>query len=309
MSTRYPLLTMLIQFLAIVLIGFGICFPQVLAQIEIVLAIGLIVLIGIPHGATDYLIFQYLSKPFWGTDQLFYFYRNYIALIGVYSLLWWFAPSIAFILFIALSIYHFGQSNWNYVQSISKGFRFQLFMSWGSFVLLSPILIHFEQSKEIIFQITGYQIVDLTYKWHWTIIFSTFSLSLINVIYLLSEQLIDLKQFRNEAFNLILLLAIYSYTPLLLGFAIYFVFWHSLGSVFDQIRFFKKRIQDYNWKQYILHATPLSLVALLTLASLFIFQQEMGVIVHLSTLFVFISVVTLPHMLLIDQLYEEWEHP
>ena len=309
MSSRYPILIRCIQILALLVVLLGVFFPDLLLQIELIIAVSLIVLIGIPHGATDYIIFQYLSKPFWGTESLFYFYRNYLLIMGAYALLWWFSPTLSLIVFILLSIYHFGQSNWNFLEKISKVLKHFLFIIWGSFVLLTPILAHYEQAQPIIAQILGFGPIAIDEGWRYAIIAILFAHSVLFCLYLRFEGKINKIEVRNEVLNLFLLLTVYLFTPLLLGFAIYFVLWHSLGSVMDQISFFKTRMKNYNWKQYVFHAFPLTIMALGGLLGLILLQQKMGINANLGVMFVFISVVTLPHMLLIDKLYEEWNVP
>lgn len=308
MSARYPLLIKSVQILAALIAFFGLCFPEMLQSAQLWLAVGLIVLIGIPHGATDYIIFQYLSKPFLGTESLFNFYRNYILIMGAYAFLWWISPLLSLGIFLGLSIYHFGQSNWNYLNNTSKFVRIGLYLVWGTFVLLTPILLHYEEASGILTQILGFQPAPISKTWRWAMVFFLFAHSVYLCLYLRAEELISRQQFQNELVNLVLLFLVYSLTPLLLGFAIYFVFWHSLGSVMDQITFFKKRVRDYDLKNYIQHALPISLIALATLGGLVWYQGNIGIHADLGAMFMFISVVTLPHMLLIEKLYEEWEN-
>jgi hypothetical protein len=57
--------------------------------------------------------------------------------------------------------------------------------------------------------------------------------------------------------------------------------------------------------QYIKNALPLSLAAIGSLGLFAFAQVKMDIPLNIGIVFVFISVVTLPHMILIDQLYEE----
>lgn len=184
MSSRYPILIRSIQIVALIVVLFGVFFPDLLLQIELIIAISLIVLIGIPHGATDYIIFQYLSKPFWGTDSLFYFYRNYILIMGAYALLWWLVPTFSLLVFILLSIYHFGQSNWNFLEKTPNVLKHLLFIIWGSFVLLTPILAHYEQAQPIIAQILGFDPIAVDEGWRYAIIAILFAHSVLFCLYL-----------------------------------------------------------------------------------------------------------------------------
>jgi hypothetical protein len=65
----------------------------------------LIILFGIPHGAIDNVILISTSKI---STQQFYFF--YIFSIIVYIIIWLIIPTYAFIFFLIMSAYHFGES-------------------------------------------------------------------------------------------------------------------------------------------------------------------------------------------------------
>jgi hypothetical protein len=70
MTSRYPYLYRAIQGIAGLLILLNFIAPVFLQQTQLLIAVLLIVLIGIPHGATDYLIFKNLSRPLWGGKKM-----------------------------------------------------------------------------------------------------------------------------------------------------------------------------------------------------------------------------------------------
>ena len=135
------------------------------------------------------------------------------------------------------------------------------------------------------------------------------SLFIINIwisIYYYLQGQASRKEMIDELVNLGVLGLLFICTPLLLGFAIYFVFWHALSSVMDQVQFFRERKgNSYSWKHYVKNALPLSLVAICGLGMLVGMQVSMNISLNIGVVFVFISVVTLPHMIMIDQLYQE----
>lgn len=305
MASRYPLLYRCIQALALLAVVLGLLLPQLLAQWQLVLAVALIVLGGIPHGATDYLIFQYLSRPLWGSRQMARFYANYILLMAGYALLWWLLPGLALGLFLLLSMYHFGQSNWNYVSFENRAAEYGAYLLWGGFVLLTPIIWHYEAAGAIIQQLTGAPPPVIAKPWREVFCIALLAANLWLAIYLLARQKVSFKQFADEMANYLVLSLVFVNTPLLLGFAIYFVGWHSMSSVMDQVRFFRERLGSYTLKDYMAGTLPLSLAAIAGLAGIVGVQAGMGMGFRIGVVFVFISVVTLPHMILIDQLYQE----
>jgi Brp/Blh family beta-carotene 15,15'-monooxygenase len=309
MTSRYPQLYRTIQIITIVMVIIGLSFPGSLLKVELLLAVGMILLIGIPHGATDYLIFRNLTQPFFGTRKMSLFYRNYLIVMAVYSVLWWISPVSALLSFILLSAYHFGQSNWNYLETDNKTIRATLYLGWGMFVTATPILFHFEAARPILSTILATDVPALSATMCWSLILGLLILNVWLLFYIWFYKLIRPRQLRDEFVNMALLLAVFWCTPLLLGFAIYFTFFHSLTSVMDQIQFFRKQYPEYNWKRYVKHTFPLTVAALAGLGLLVFAQWQMGISPNVGLLFIFISIVTLPHMILIDRLYEELEVP
>ncbi|MEL6142972.1 MAG: Brp/Blh family beta-carotene 15,15'-dioxygenase, partial [Bacteroidota bacterium] len=95
--------------MAIVLLNLA--FPVALTSAEPYLVIALLLLLGIPHGATDTTIFQALSKKEVDKRKMILFGFAYLAIILAYGAIWYIVPVWAFLFFLLLSVYHFGQSN------------------------------------------------------------------------------------------------------------------------------------------------------------------------------------------------------
>lgn len=307
MIDNQTLLYRIMRFATIFAILVSLAFPQALASYELYIAAILIVLLGIPHGATDHLIFRQLSSSFLQAQGLQRFYLYYVTLMAVYGLLWWALPALALAIFLGISIYHFGQSNWAYVQFYHKNLAVIAYVIWGTFVLLMPILWHYEAAAVIIKSIIGKAAPEISSAWRTGICISLLFVNVAMAGYFRLQNLLSKVQFRNELLNLGLLTLLFLTTPLLLGFTIYFVVWHSFGSAMDQIRFFQTRFQHYDWRKYAWHTLPLSFAAITGLGMLFWIKNWLGLTADIGVLFIFIAVVTLPHMLLIEQLYHEWK--
>lgn len=280
-------------------------FPQLMAAYEWQIAIGMIVLLGIPHGATDHLIFVHSSRPFLGARGLEQFYGYYLLLIVLYGLMWWLLPILAFGIFLSISVYHFGQSNWTAILFPTKRDAVLTYLCWGAFVLFIPIIWHFDTAAPIISNITNNTVPTLSKIWKTTFCIAIFFLNCWLIGYWWRSGVLHFQELLRELLHLTLLMLLFLTTPLLLGFTIYFVVWHSLSSVVDQIAFFKRHFKWYNWQRYARQTLPLSLVAIGSLGLLFGVKTWLGLSPNIDVLFIFISVVTLPHMLLIEQLYEE----
>lgn len=305
MATRYPILYRSIQLIALLFVIVGYFFPAVLNRWEMILAVALIVLIGIPHGATDHLIFRYSTRPFLGTRRMNRFYGSYLLLIGLYALLWWLSPAISFVLFLVMSAYHFGQSNWNYA---SFPYRLQAgiyYMSWGAYVIVAPVLLHYSSVMYILENILRREVPYLNPGLCWWIVGGLLAWNLLLIVALKSKNTLSLRQKLEEILSLLVLSLVFLFTPVLLGFAVYFVFWHSMSSVMDQVRFFQNHKNQYSIRKYAKDTAPFTILAVAGLAGMFWVQFTFTDGIRVGWLFIFISIITLPHMLLIDQLYRE----
>ncbi len=280
----------------------GLFIPQAWIQghlwgFAIVLILG-----GIPHGASDYLVFRELVRNEDSAGGKLKFMLYYLGVTIAYGLLWWFSPLAAFGLFILISLYHFGQSNWQYVDFPGRLREVLTYLLWGALVVGFPVLLYQEEASLIILEITGQKLNMLPLRW--PAIFLIVLANLVNAVHLFEAELIDSDALRRELFNILVLVGLFSATPLLVGFGIYFLGWHSLGSIRDQIAIFRSHNRHYDFRQYLLKMAPLTLGALAGLGILYWWLGEaMDRGLNLGVLFLFLSIITVPHSILMDRFY------
>jgi beta-carotene 15,15'-dioxygenase len=68
----------------------------------------LMFLLGIPHGAGDHLIVQKRKEMQGLPFSIARFMVSYLGVMFVYAVVWYFLPRFAFVLFILISVFHFG---------------------------------------------------------------------------------------------------------------------------------------------------------------------------------------------------------
>jgi len=263
----------------------------------------LIVLIGLPHGATDLLLFKHLVSNV-NKNSYVKFFSVYLGLIMIYGMIWLLFPEIAFLLFIIVSIYHFGQSNWNFIKVDNAIVKILMYLLSGSFVLLSPLCLHYETTIGVITGITGVELLLMNDN---IILFIPRTLLILNIwtlFYLYSKRCIDKNELLLQISSLILLMVMYYSLPLILGFTVYFVFWHSYGSMIDQFRFIKSKSVHFTWFEYSKNALPFTVIAILFIIFCVSvnYYFEFGYTL-VQIFFVILSLFTLPHILLIEQVY------
>jgi len=270
---------------------------------ELVVAGILIFMIGLPHGATDLLLFKYLKEE---PQKVNYtkFLIGYLGLIAVYGIIWVLFPKLAFGLFLLISIYHFGQSNLSFIKIENNGIRLFLYFLSGSFVILTPLSIYFETTMNVVQGITGINSLSIDYPIIKLLPLTLLILNIGALFYFFSENYINKKALILQLVGLALLMLAFYALPLILGFTVYFVFWHSFGSMIDQVKFIRKKSVNFSWLSYFKNALPFTIIAILFIVFCFLGNHyfELGFTI-VQIFFVILSLFTLPHIILVEQIY------
>lgn len=271
------------------------------------LVLGMMLLLGLPHGATDHGLFLALrkDKP---TGKKINFYLAYLGVIAGYGLIWYTVPLLAFTIFMLLSVYHFGQSNWVDVKH-PNGFLARMhYIMWGVGILLTPILLHGGEAVAIVATMTD-TVIGLPGQQ--SILWFIGLMAIANLIIMLAMAIagrISSARLGKEVLGYGVLLLLFFTNSLLLGFTVYFVLWHSLTSIKDQLRFFQRRLSPLLRRQ-LYGEISMTVVGAFTFCLILWFGPGPEAALQpyiIGGVFIFISLLTLPHMLLVEQLYVNW---
>lgn len=242
----------------------------------------ILITIGIPHGAIDHL----LLNPIIGRKSLTRFIFKYLSIIVLYLAIWFIFPALALIAFIFMSAYHFGQSHFikysltkhEKLTYLSLGFFFLGTILWGDFLYTTSILTN---------------IIEVGYldRYGFVFILSTFGLS----AFLIS---INLGKSGIWILFEVSLLGIFLYQlPLLLGFIIYFGFWHSLPSMAEEFEALKDYLETQKIKNFIKKLLPFTLMSLAGISLILSFFYRMIEKDQLILLFfIMVSLISAPHI-------------
>jgi len=308
---RNPRIQLLVQLFTLIIIMVSLSESEWLVSSSLMIALILILLIGIPHGANDHLLFFNLinKRRDEKNHKSTLFFASYIGLILLYAGCWYLFPTFSLGLFILISIYHFGQSNL-YISPIESKFvkLISIFLS-GSFVLLTPIFAHIETALPVIRTLAkDPYFLTISEELGNNLAISVGILMIIHWVILMLTKNINFKNGLQEIINVFLLFGLFYYSPLWIGFAIYFTLWHAIPSIEDQINFFKTSKANYNLGKYVREIFPFSLIALFGLFFAYHYSEDyISVNQGLALLFGFIAVITLPHMIMMDLLYHHVE--
>lgn len=280
-----------IQLLLQLVIGIFFYFLDLTTEFQTIFAGILLCIVGIPHGANDYLYRKDKS-----TIGIIKFLSIYLFSMLVYFAIWWFFSLIALLAFFIISFHHFGQSNFG-----NKSFWYLPSLLWGIWILLFPVLLHFDEAFIIFNQmIEGKdfkqpllampEIID-----NWQIMSaSVFALFYIAILFIQEKS--NLFVYVVQFFFVSIWIAI---TPLLFGFILIFCLWHSLQSVQHQVHYYKIAMNGTSL-DFFKAIFPFSLMALLFFG-LYIFFRGF----QLSEAFILLSLITLPHVIVMHRLYGE----
>ena len=257
----------------------------------------LILSIGVIHGANDLLIIKKYTRKDSLKSQIFYF-LYYLAIVLLGFLFFYVFPSIALLSFVLVSIYHFGEQHWesnSITNKIYKGKK------------IFPIILHGSTFFLIIF-INNIDVVNDVLASFNTIFLDHFVLQTLLIIlfsiYMLMLLLLELyrKYFLGEFLFFLLLYLLTMNSTLIYGFSIYFIFFHSILSIKDQVSFIYDDDKSQYIKKYLINALPYFLLALFSLVGFYLFVDIESIDI-IPIVFTFLAAITFPHVLVIEKMY------
>jgi beta-carotene 15,15'-dioxygenase len=253
----------------------------------------LLCVVGIPHGANDYLYRQDVSAL--GALK---FLLIYLGSMLVYLGLWWLAPALALVAFFAISFHHFGQSNFAkpYVWYWPS-------VLWGIWIVVLPVMLHVSEALGIFADM-----ISLSGLWN-TVphsgnvpSFGRASWQFAVLIIVAVLYVVSLIRFEREnLYRYLLQFAVvsiwYVVTPLLFGFITVFCLWHASQSLQHQANHFQFSFKK-SAMQFAKAMVPFSFLALLGFG-LYVYFFEFKI----SEAFVLLSLISLPHIVVMHRLY------
>lgn len=266
---------------------------------QLVLGFILIFTFGILHGANDLVLISQLENR--NKQSFFRILISYIAIVLISALLFTKIPIVALTLFILVSAYHFGEQHWQDIEKnenkiITKIFQF----NYGLIILLLLFIFNKKEVIEIVFKITTVSIAEKTISITFFIVLLLF---LINTYILYKKS----ETFKNimieQLFYLVLLCLIFKVSSLIWGFTIYFIFWHSIPSLNDQIRFLYGKYSFTNFKKYFKSAFLYWIISLVGISILYFISKDL--IIFDALFFSFLASITFPHAIVILKMYKK----
>lgn len=264
-------------------------------SVEDSLAYVLILSFGILHGANDIKLLQVAGNQEVKKKSLLRILMYYVVFVLVVAGLFYLIPGIALALFVLFSAYHFGEQHWvNRIQGSSWEENI-FYTAYGLTVLSILFLAHAGEVASIVNNITGMTV-------------GTDILNFILVLSVLSLIVLYLKTSRKftsetvvELFYLVVFFVVFNTASLLWSFAIYFIVWHSIPSLSDQIAYLYGDLNKDNFLKYLKTSWLYWGISVLALIGLFILMDDKAGS-FLPFLFSFLAAITFPHVFVIRNL-------
>ena len=290
-----------IQKISIITSLLGLWFTSFFSNnVQIIIGFLLIFVFGILHGANDLIIITSLKQEN-NNKNFLKILISYLLIITITSSLFIFAPSLAIMLFIVISGYHFGEQHWqNLKEGISKKNKILFSLNYGMFILLLLFKFHIPEVQTIIQNITSHLIPITVFK---ISLFIASLVLLIQSIWLINRSNYFAKNAVLQILFLIVFAIIFKVGSLIWGFTIYFIMWHSLPSLNDQIKFLYGSYSLKNFISYLKSALVYWVLSLLGIMILYYLLKDETIFE--AIFFSFLAAITFPHVWVISKMFEK----
>lgn len=290
-----------VQSIRVVATFFGLWISAyLLGDFENYVAYFLIFSLGILHGSNDITlikrVYDYKNPAFLKV------LTSYLLVIGVGTALFFFMPIAALILFIVFSAYHFGEQHFCFL-NIQNPFKSAVFyMGYGLLVITLILYLNASDAISIINQMTGVTVTLDILRWV-LLISSIVTLATAVIVYLNQKFNIVL-----ELFYLVLFLIVFFASNLIWSFALYFIFWHSLPSLADQVQYLYKDLSKETIVKYLKDSFIYWLISVVGFFVLVQFFKDNATVMF-SFFFSFLAAITFPHVLVMHRILKNYrEH-
>ena len=267
------------------------------ANYQDMIGFALVLSVGLIHGANDLLIIKKNSKSISNFSQFRTFFA-YIGVVFVGLIFFYLIPSFALIVFILVSIYHFGEQHLEAIpitRILKNNYRFISIVSHG-IILFTIIFMN---------NINTVNNVFLSFKINF-LNSNTLNIILITASIVYISTLVINKYLTSFIFSEILFFVLFYFlslsSTLILCFSVYFIFFHSILSIKDQVKYIYGSNDSSSLKRYFINSMPYFILAIIFLI-LFYNYTEIDNSDLLPIIFTFLAAITFPHVIVIEKMY------
>ncbi len=275
-------------------------------QIQLIIFLAGIVLLGIPHGAADLLVAEKNSLNIGKAFSKVGFFIQYLGKIVAFGLVLWMFPVAGLLLFIILSAYHFGETDLYLFKTNTLAGKFFV-ITYGLVILNFILLAHAPEIEPLLLLYipnlrheTLHQFLQLNAR---TIISVSLILFFASAfIYFITT---EVNTFPPATFLVrftVILVILYN-LPMLLAFFFYFIVWHSTLSMRNIFSF----LQRDNTCSATSIIKQIALYSSIAIAGVLLFGYSALMLTNYNVLvldiFLGLAVLTAPHLHIMHNMY------
>ncbi len=266
---------------------------QLSPAIQDYVAYGLILTFGVLHGANDLTLIASLRNENQGFKKSL---LQYLAVVLLVSFVFVLSRIGTLVVFIIISGYHFGEQHFGANLRSSFFWKPLFFLSYGLTILFMIFYIKINEVVPIVNEITGFSIGGAFYGYG---LLGSATIFLPLLIYFMVQQQMQVNYIR-ELFMFLVLGIVFYIASLIWAFAIYFIFWHSLPSLRDQMQFLYGKVDKTTFIRYVKSSWWYWSAALLGLIVLYFTLRE-KVDYFITVLLYLLAAITFPHVLVMSK--------
>ena len=263
-------------------------------DINLIICLFLILIIGISHGSLDNIKGRKLLKIF-GFKSEYIFYITYLTISSLIILLWIIFPNTVLLIFLIVACYHFGKEDTVFFVNKEILFKEILYFFKGSSVIIAPLLFHREETIEI-FRALNFNIFENS-LFSDTFLLIFLFLGFISSFFLSHKKDINFKILLMTDFLSILIINFFL-SPIL-AFTLYFCFLHSIRHSITLIFELDKSFKN-GFRKFIKKAIPLTLITSFAfIVAIYLLNNfyELNEAIY-KVIFIGLASLTFPHILL-----------
>jgi Brp/Blh family beta-carotene 15,15'-monooxygenase len=224
---------------------------------------------------------------------------SYVLTVFLAALLFYKLPELALALFVIFSGYHFGEQHWSDRMFGSTFLKKSTYLFYGLTILFLLFQLNSIQTSEIIANLTRQNIPETWYEYGLLgsgIVFSAL------LFFLLVKRRLTVNDLFFELFLLLVFAIVFKFATLLWAFAIYFIFWHSIPSILEQLTYLYGERSFRSFKLYLRSSSIIWLISVTAIFALFYVVRN-NADLFLALFFAFLGAITFAHSFIIMKMF------
>lgn len=230
---------------------------------------------------------------------MLFFLGTYIGTVLLASTLFYFIPVFALAAFVIFSAFHFGEQHWS-EYFYSAGIQTKaFFLNYGMTILSLLFYLNSSETLEIIAALTSVEFSGVIFLWGLVVFGGLFLIQLL-LMYIRKE--IAVQELLYELFLILVFLIVFNTATLIWAFAIYFIFWHSIPSIYEQLDYLYGEISFASFRRYLRSSAIVWLISIGGIFGLYFLIRDNEKL-FLPLLFAFLGAITFAHSFIISEMF------